>query len=386
MESSLGVGNLSKKDLGGLRTLHLEREKMSDVPFCDMPNLKTLFVYEDDSAEGELGCLVRECQKLEKLELFHCNVADLGPLCKLRHLQELTLHRVGEDLSPLTRLTSLKTLEVGFFNHVPTEIGSMTRLESLCFNGEDVACESLTPEFIQAIGNLPNLKTLRLDSWEYLQDLSGLRHMVVPGLEELILDDCVSLIDISPIEALKQSLKVLSVVNSPSIEKLDATLRKLGGLQGLYLSCSGNSLQSIRTLESLPRLRRLGLGSHVWNDEIMETLERLGNLEELDLRRSTWSFGSLLPLKKLKRLMVRGWSGQRDNLEGIHCLTGLQDLSLEFGTFTDIRPLKDLTALTRLSLAYCNIQSLSVLRQGFDNLEELDLDSCSAPIPRWLRM
>lgn len=129
------TGDITKSDLGRLKSLNLSSLKFDQLDPClfpEMSGLKELFLgpgdYDDlsplknstklESLRASISHVrdikvLADMTKLDRLDLGRTQVADLAPLSGITSLTELQLDDTPvEDLSPLAKLTKLERLSI----------------------------------------------------------------------------------------------------------------------------------------------------------------------------------------------------------------------------------------------------------------------------------
>jgi internalin A len=147
-------GDISKSDLGKLRSLNVSQGRMAALDVCVFPHmtgLKELFLgpgkYTDLSpiagatqleslraSQNKVSDLapLAKMTKLDRLDLGQTQVSDLSPLSKLVNLTELMLDGTQvSDIAPLAALTKLE--RVGLANTQVKDISPLASAKKLKF-------------------------------------------------------------------------------------------------------------------------------------------------------------------------------------------------------------------------------------------------------------
>ncbi len=299
--------------------------------------------------------------------------ADLISLKEMTNLTSLSLKDNPQitDLSPLSGLTSLKTLELqntGASDLSP--LSSLTGLTELRIANPDVS--DLTP-----LSSLTELTTLYLDDGDLfssaITDLSPLAGL--KKLQVLCIPPMPNYKDFSCLSGLTElrTLRMMGTTSSGSnsIQSLDF-LAGMTKLETLRLVAAGGDLSVI---SGLVNLKSLSLHADTYT-EGTDIFKNLTNLEELSLRNSvivTKDMSGFSRLTKLHRLnlSVNGI----ESLAGLESLTDMQEMEIsvrEFGAFSDLTPLSGMTKLQRLSL-YAGNSSAPLNLEPLRNLSNLNI-------------
>ena len=313
--SSFGKGGPSS---GGGSTL------IVDIPDA---NLRAVIADSLGKASGA-SISRREIASVTVLEVPNSNIRDLTGLEFATRLTRLNLDMEGlsnsnriYDLSPLSSLTNLTSLELSF--------------------------TGLTD--ISALGHLTSLTTLWLRH-NLISDISPLANLT--NLEELHLrDNLIS--DISPLANLT-NLEALDLVSN-NISDVSA----LAGLTNLIgLDLSSNNISDVSALAGLTNLIVLVLGENAISD--VSTLAGLTRLERLDL--SSNNISDVSALAGLTNLIMLGLdSNNISNVAILANLTNLIYLALGNNAISDVSALAGLNYLTGLGLSRNTISDISVL-------------------------
>ncbi|GJV90480.1 leucine-rich repeat protein [Tanacetum coccineum] len=236
---------------------------------------------------------LKNCTKLEKLELYNCNLIGLLPISignlsdKLRFLTLGDNHLFGSLPSSIGSLVGLTSLHLGpnrFKGNIPTTIGKLPKLQVLGLYSNQFS--GLIPD---AIGNLSLLTVLYLDS----NKLEG--H--IPSS----LGNCKELIGLNLSrnrlsgEIPKQLLRLPSLTNyldlsqnslSSSIPLEIKDLKVLSYLDLSYNNLSGTITSSLGECISLTKLI---LSGNIFQGIIPSSLSSLRGLQVLDISQNNLS-------------------------------------------------------------------------------------------------
>ncbi len=329
-------------------------------PISDLANLEKIYLHGNAFRNGEneksqnsispreeeklrqIGCF----SKLKKLKYLYIQDNDffLEEIAKLTELQVLDIKgcynsnaHTGniQDLTPLTKLKKLHTLNLAGNEAVLDPLGKMRSLRKLDLSGN---FQDLSP-----LSNLIWLEELILKR-EYggpgnLQDLSFLKH-----------------------------LKRLRSLEMASNKKELSALSHLKKLR--FLNLAGNA-QDLKPLASLKNLRRLYLG---YNAAELDPLENLINLKYLDL---TLNFKALDFLKGLQNLRFLNLPANTRDLQPLSTLENLKALNL-YDNKQDLSSLANLKNLEAISLRK-NTADLTPIKD-LPNLKKLYLQHNSADL------
>ena len=134
------TGDISKADLGKLRSLNVAQIKLAALDVCVFPHmsgLKELFLgagsYSDLSP-------ISAAVQLESLRASQNKVSDVSPLQKMTKLDRLDLGQTEvSDLKPLSKLVNLTELMLDNTQVADvTPLSGMTKLERLSLNNTKV--------------------------------------------------------------------------------------------------------------------------------------------------------------------------------------------------------------------------------------------------------
>ena len=288
-------------------------------------------------------------QRLEVVDLSHCDVRDLSPL----------QHQSGLRSLDLSGCRSLRDFQ---------GVGSLTGLTSLNLGGS----EKLS--MLSDLQRLTALERLELASCRHLEDLSGIERMA--RLQYLDLKGCNLLANLGPLENLT-ALTRLDLGGCKALSDL-RSIRELSGLKWLNLS-KLDSLADLEALQKLSGLCFLSLaGCRGVSD--LSPLKGHGSLCSLDLQDCA-GVNSIEPLRSLMGLGELNLKGsgvlnpkQLEHLLSMHSLEILEldrrDLQLMV-LLKAAQMRKDAKASGKL---LCTEESLKVLKSSLDR----ELASCMA--------
>jgi hypothetical protein len=191
---------------------------------------------------------------------------------------------------------------------------------------------------LSPLSELTGLRTLDLrgtavDDLAALSGLSGLQELNLTGTRAA---------NLAPLSGLSGLQRLY--LGYTAVADL-APLSVLRGLQQLH--CSGTRVTNLAPLSGLSGLQELGLENTMMYD--LTPLSGLCGLQTLDLQNSAVTdLGPLSGLRGLQNLNLRG--AAVGNLVPLSGLTGLQNLDLQATEVADLAPLTGLTGLQTLNL------------------------------------
>ena len=255
---------------------------------------------------------------------FGITDADLAEIAELRLGYLYLADNALSDLSPLARLTTLRTLDVS--NNSVTDIAplaEMAQLENLYLDRNRIAD-------ISALAGLESLTWLMLGGNE-IDDISALA-----GLENLTL---------------------LRLADN-EIDDISA----LAELENLtWLSLGGNEIDDISALAGLENLTLLRLDGNEVDD-----ISALAGLENLDWLRLDGNkiddISALAGMTHMRELLL-----YRNRIADIAPLKGMVDLELlriNRNRISDVSPLSSMSRLTRVDLEGNAVSDLAALADG----------------------
>ena len=370
-----------------LKTLVEQQLSVSDPTVADMVLLK------------ELNAAGRGISNLAGLE-YATNLADLnlGEFFYYRDWPpELRTNQV-EDISPLSGLTSLKSLDLSH-NQITdiSALSGLTALETLALYNNQIAD-------ISALSGLINLTLLDVEQ-NLITDITPLSWLT--RLKSLVLSNnqitgTSALSTLTGLESLTLSRAGLTAIPAltdlPNLKFLDLVgnqITNISGLSGMpaieTVTLFGNRITSISALSDIPNLQALGLGVNQITD--ISGLSGLTSLEIVDLTNN--QIAAIAPLTGLPNLIymdlqnnqitdISGLSGlpnliflylNRNRIETLDALSDMQRLRfIELGTnqITDIAGLAGLPNLETVDLSYNQIEAIPILTD-LPNLRSINL-------------
>ncbi len=366
VEQQLGVSDPTATDMELLTELNAAGRGISDLTGLEYAtnlaglNLGEFFYYRDWPPELRTN-----------------NIEDISPLSGLTKLKSLDLsNNQITDISALSGLTELETLTL--YNNQITDISALSGMANLTsLDMEQNQITDITP-----LSGLTGLKSLVLSS-NRITGTSALSTLT--GLESLTL----SRSGLTEIPALTDlpNLKFLDLVGNQ--------ITDISGLSGMpaieTVTLFGNRITSIPTLSDVPNLQALGLGVNQITD--ISGLSGLTSLEIVDLTNN--QIAAIGPLTGLPNLIymdlqnnqitnISGLAGlpnliflylNRNQVETLDALSGMQRLRfLELGTnqVTDIAGLAGLPDLETVDLSYNLIEAIPAL-SNLPNLRSMNL-------------
>jgi hypothetical protein len=174
------------------------------------------------------------------------------------------------------------------------------------------------------------------------------------------------------------ALRELWVENTTATELVVEDIRNLKKLEKFVLNQKDITARPLRHLGEMTELRDLKLGKIPLRDEDMTFLRRLTKLERLMLPSRTELTDNWLPNLEgkvnLSSLMLYNVATTTDGLRQLSSLSNLTALSLHGSRVTGLEPLRPLTKIMGLSLAYTPIdESALTVLQDRPQLYYLDL-------------
>lgn len=320
-------------------------------------------------------------------DVDYARLEDLRPFRSLKGwgLEVLILHDHDvKDLSPLSALNSLKTLDLSGISKAtyspsssdkapvePLNLGAFLQLEELYLNQieAEIVFDQMTElAYLHTLdirgGNFDDLihladlpiKNLRLEGLNHpkLGRLPRLENLEVLRLENVALD---SLQIDSP------NLKRLQLKKLPLVRNLEFTTSI--PLEHIIVHQTG-----IETLSALADFKNLVEISIVGNHNLQDIggifdLPRLNRLEIID-NSNTNEIGSIYALPDLQTMIISG--NQIETLDLAEQLTSVSELILSKNNVTDVSFLKFFPNLERIDLGQNPIKDML----GIENLEKLE--------------
>jgi len=366
VEQQLGVSDPTTADMVFLKELNAAGRGISDITGLEFAtnlaslNLGELFYYWEWPPELRTNQIedispLSGLTSLKSLDLSNNQIADISALSGLTALERLTLYdNQITDISALSGLTNLTSLDMEH-NQITdvTPLSGLTSLKSLVLSSNQITGTS-------ALNTLTGLESLTLSR-------TGLT--AIPALTDL------------------PNLKFLDLVGNQ--------IADISGLSGMpaieTVTLFGNRITSIPPLTDVPNLQALGLGVNQITD--ITGLSGLTSLEIVDLTNN--QITAIGPLTGLPNLIymdlqnnritdISGLAGlpnliflmlNRNRVETLDALSGMQRLRfIEFGTnqITDISGLAGLPDLETVDLSYNQIEAIPVLAD-LPNLRSLNI-------------
>ncbi len=335
---------------------NLRWQARTERPGRRLKNISALAALENLQALSLAGCVnlshfdvLQRLPKLRSLDLCGVQIGSAPWLAKISCLEALNLDCAKFDCpESFNELPHLKRLQ----------ISNNDRLKDLSF-----------------LGSNSNLEWLNLWACWELSDVSHLRR--VKNLRGLVLDQCHSLIDTTPVSECTELERLSFCMCLRTFERLPdfAELHKLRQLN-LYGCPALKDFEGIRNTISLNWL----------NIEMSQmptsVLERLTNLNSLFMDRRT-EFEVVAEMTRLQELSVHR-SPELGRISPVKSLTEIRRLDLSGNTgVNDWSPLRELTALESLDVSNSSFKDLSIVDalrclrrlnlQGCDSLERVDL-------------
>ncbi|XP_042510583.1 disease resistance protein RPV1-like isoform X2 [Macadamia integrifolia] len=433
------LSNLKKLSIGGLKTVESESFLESLGSLCA---LEELLVYNWAISEGETLGDIGRLSSLKILKLENSNFFNLPTsICNLPLLRSLEIRNCPnlqslpklpstlrvleaednssiETFSDISNLTNLEEMNLRFCRklvEIPTDIGNLTKLESLHLGKSDIftlppsinALNRLKVLDIHSCGKLksiPELPSSLIElnavccmSMERLPNLSNLKR-----LKHLRLDGCLELVEIQGLEELEHlvtltmahcklitrvpDLMGLTDLNTLCLDfcEMLMEIECLDGLESLdKLSIkSGTSLERLPNLSSLEKLEELQL-PHCNRLVEIEGLERLQSLKKLDLYMSTSieRLPDLSNLKKLEELHIDGCK-KLTEIQGSNKLESLRIFKMKGCASLRSLDFSSLKKLEKVEVSYCSKMTDIKGLEGrehlitYKELEEMEPISC----------
>lgn len=261
-------GVITKSDVLGIMEFEMDAE--CAVPFADLQwfeNLESVVLSK---------CKVQKLNGVEKLTALKTlwvddnNITDIKPIKNLTSLESFSCtDNPVNDYSPLRGLTGLKTLEIGDYRSVYTNIEAVSNLTNLT----SLYAPMCGIEDISALENLTALEFVNL-SRNRIEDISALGKL--EKLTSLNLENN-QISDITPLSGLTALTRLYLRGNKIS------DITPLGGLKALEeIDLHDNRISDITPLYGLNDLTDINL----WDNEISE--EALADFYEQ--KNSAWTF------------------------------------------------------------------------------------------------
>lgn len=376
------------KKLSGLTSLalNLHNTQVKDISAIEtLTQLNELDLTLDGSPVNDVSAL-KSLPRLAHLTV-HLNYAQMKGLTGMETLAERTKLSLDftntrvKDLSDLEKLVGLNSLSIDLGDSLVQDLSGLEKVTGLVSLGIDLGD---TQEFedhapvtdLSPLGKLTRLKSLDLTMGDSpVKNLSGLNKLV--GLTSLTID-----LSDSPTRDLSALGKLTGLtsldLNLGTGQPADVSvLAKLASLTNLTLDVGGTQVSDLSILENLSSLTSLTLkldGSQVKN---LPSLEKLSDLSSLTLtpgNSQVNDFSNLEKLRSLTSLNLNLKSSQVKDLSSLAKVTGLRNLTLDLtnSQVGSLSGLEKLTGLTSLTLTLTNLQAkdLSELK-SLDHLKYL---------------
>lgn len=388
---------ITEGELAGIEKLHIYYDSYCAV---NQEELSEEEEVELNGGIGEIGSLEDLSRFLNLKELtlyFQLDITDLSPLSGLTSLEKLNVGYTDiKDLGPLSNLTNLSYLNLQ--NTEVTDLSPVAKLPNL----ETLVFGQTGSQQLTTLPELTNLRCLDL-SQSSIEDLSLLSGM--SQLEELDLA-WTKFTDLSPLTSLT-NLRMLDISLGASRERDISPLSQLTKLQKLDLaSCQVGSIEALSGLTDLrsldiyncgvsdlsplagmKELRSLNIGNNPFQD-----LSVLAGFEHLEELRCFWGeaedFSPVSNLTNLKHLSIDALdppvlknaaqletlvlSGYLTQLPDLSGFDNLRELTVNSGRITSLEPLSEATSLEKLELSANNISDIGPL-ENLTNLRVLEL-------------
>lgn len=303
--SALEYVNLNDIDIDGLQSL----SSASNLQYLNL-----------DSASGYINIdAVAGASQLKYLNLHGCRgFSSIGTLAAFRKLEYLNVNECYlEDLSVIGDLSMLRFLDVresaGDTSVRVTDytvLNGLSQLEHLYIN-DTYSCAA------NATYGMENLRYLNLD-YCYVQHMDAF--LDLSKLEELILNECRQMEDMSGLAGLTSLKKLYLHVSNDPIDF--SYLNGSSNLEEVNVSyCSVRGLESLAMHKGLTYLRL-----HNTHIEDISGLKGLENLEYLDISKNyaIYDISILLELPNLKTLNVKECDRIRSESSAVAVLEELE--------------------------------------------------------------
>ncbi|TMP37629.1 COR domain-containing protein [Pseudoalteromonas rubra] len=425
IESLTGLTELKLRFCHKLETLEplsqLVEIKWLDIELCDqLTSLKGLERLNQLEVLSAYNCrrltdiaALKGKANLTNVNLAHTSVSDISSMSELHSLQSADLSWCSgtSSLEPFSGLTNLLDLNVSGVQQSIDWIVSLPSLKTL-----RISLASLSS--IYALENIKQLETLELDEYDdvhlntrqltlgclkklyisnfYAESVNFLRGL--PQLEELHLDDCINLRDISGLKWTEQ-LKSLRLNFEDNLVSLKSLLM-LDQLESLSLNTS-QYLDDMDVIKVLPELKALDLWIFVPEESFkpvcfppsLISLEGYGfrllkegckdadiayftDLKEISIH-SGLSEGEIIALKNLPQMTSIHSGCAWTKVNGMWQLSELQCKES-----LSISELDELYVFDKLALNILSFYGNSKLRSlaaigDYKNLHSLDINDCN---------
>jgi internalin A len=339
-------------------------------------------------SDAELHRL-RWCRGVPGLNLASSKITDVGLNCLdgLPSLEYLRIHNsgvTGIGLKHLRMCDKIRILELVGNSKLST-LDGIESIRSLEYLELAEVAPRLTEDALQPLGELVNLRDLRLTMRRRHLDCDGLRFIAgLKRVETFVLDTEVddgvferisgmtSLIDLSIKSSLisgdglwclrdLKALKTLRIYGGPYAGGGLCGIRNLAGLETLSIECGSLSTGAMCEISQLKHLRRLTIHENDGvnrgrQDDGLQWLASMKAVEALELRcyaPDEW-IPHIAHIASLRSLVLKGSKVTDRGMESIMCLKRLRSLDVSDTRVTD---------------------SGVVCLRALDNLEELNLSN-----------
>ncbi|MCK4292049.1 MAG: hypothetical protein KAY65_02545 [Planctomycetes bacterium] len=388
--TNAGFTHLQK--LTGLEELVLGGGRMNNAALAHLaklPSLTYLLLQGDNFTDAGMAHL-KNVPSLKILHLGHLpglTNAAFVHLSEIPNLERLDLHWneniTDSGIAHLKKLGNLKKLDI---RHSKATVGGVAHLSQIkTLDHLELPGKILNDEVLEYLGQLPNLRELRITRSHYVDPKMDKDYYTDRGLRALprlsLLEDLsigsIGVTDAGMSHIAKlTNLKRLHLFGCSAITDDGlANLMTLKSLTRLTLSYTEVTISGLTQLGALPNLTDLTVRRIHRGNSILD-LSDLTNLEKLSLtfhRRSEDSFGDadlagLSKLKRLKWLQIgpRQYTGQ--GLAHLAGLTEMERLGIGGPELTDdgLRHLANMKKLNHLTIIDGNITD-----DGLRHLEAL---------------
>ena len=323
-------------------------------------------------------------ENLVDLKTLNAPGREIRDLTGLEHAEELTFLKLDrnefDNITPLINLENLKFVDISE-NDFLANPDAQSEIRKLKASGVEVKADTVKPKILDAklkslIENTLGMTNPTADELAKLPRLigddSGSGISVLTGLEFAESVDNIylphnTISDITPLGYL-MNLTSLTLSSNNRIDNLEP-LRNLKNLKVLGLA--GNPISNVEPLEKLEKLEYLHIGS-TNNLSDITALGNLENLKTLSLTTNT-KLKDISPLKDLTALTnLTLSSNEIKDISSLAKLERLDELRLIDNKITDIDSLSSMKSLTYLGLSSNMIDNLGPLR-NLQNLETLEL-------------
>lgn len=356
-----GIGSLAN-----LRTLDLSRNPIFDIqPLSDLSNLEIVNLRKTNTESIEPLSNLRNLKVIDLEEAY--DIKSIEALSSLYDLRELNLNATKvDDINAISNLRNIKILKLSGLSLKDKEqsmgvIGTLRDLEELDITACDFNGKDLTP-----LSSLSNLKILDM-GFNSLPDFSILSNLTqLEVLQAQYLNNSIKPLNIETISDLT-NLKEVDL----SGDKLSSDdLEILMPLKKIYrLILNGNQINDISLIKDLSELEELQIASNGISD--LKYISELTTLKKLNLSYNPLDniheLSFLINLRELSLI-----NGSLHSLDDLSSLVQLQKLDLEDNPIEDISVLSSLKNLRDLNLTSTSIDTIKPL-MGLRHLEILSV-------------